>query len=37
MVRWVRNLTAAPWVAVEEGVQSLAWHSVLKDPALLQL
>ena len=37
MVKWVKNLTAATWVAAEVQVQFLAWHSGLKDPALPQL
>ena len=30
VVHWVKNLTAMAWVAMEEQVPSLAWHSVLK-------
>ena len=37
MAQWVNYLTAASQVAVEVRVQSLAWHSELKDLALLQL
>ena len=33
----LRILTAAAWVATEAWFQSLAQHSGLKDPALLQL
>ena len=34
MAQWVKNLTAATWVAVEVWVQSLAQCNGLKDPAL---
>ena len=37
MVRWFKNMTAAAQVTAEVWVSSLAWHSGLKDPALLQL
>ena len=37
MVQWVKNLAAAPQVAAEVQVQSLAWLRGLKDLALLQL
>lgn len=37
MVQWVNNSTAEAWVTAEAQVQSPAGHSVLKDPALLQL
>ena len=37
MAQWVKTLTAAAWVSVEVRVQSLAWCSGLKDPALLHL
>ena len=37
MAKWVKNLTAAAWVTAEVLVQSLAWHSRLKDLALTQL
>ena len=37
MEQRVKNLTAASQVAVEPWVQSLAWHSGLKDLVLLQL
>ena len=37
MPQWVKNLTAVAWVASELWVQSLAWHSGLKDLALLHL
>ena len=33
VVQQVKNLTAVAWVAAETQVQSLAWHSGLKDPA----
>ena len=36
MVQWVKNLAAAPQVAAEVRVQSLAWLRGLKDLALLQ-
>ena len=32
MAQWVKNLTAAAQVSAEAQVQSLAWHSGLKDP-----
>ena len=35
MVQWLKNVTAAAWVTAEVWVQSPAWHSALKDPALL--
>ena len=35
VVQWVKNPMAAAWVTAE--VQVLAWHSGLKDLALLQL
>ena len=34
MVQWVKNLTAAAWVAEEAHVQSPAQRSGLRDPAL---
>ena len=34
---WIKNPTAVAWVAAEVCVQFLAWHSGLKDGALLQL
>ena len=37
MAQWVKNLTAAAQVAAKACIQSLAWSSRLKDPALLQL
>ena len=37
MAQWVRNLTAEAQVTVELWVQSLAWCSGLKDPALPRL
>ena len=37
MVQWVKNPTVAAWVTAETRVQSLAWHSGLKDLALPQL
>ena len=37
VAQWVKNLTAAAQVAAESQVWSPAWHSGLKDPALLQL
>ena len=37
MVQWLKNVTAAAWVTAEVWVQSPAWHSGLKDFALLQL
>ena len=37
MAQWVKNLTAAIWVAAEAQVQSLAPCSGLKDLTLLQL
>ena len=37
VAQWVKNSTAAAWVAVEVWVQSPAWHSGLKDPVLWQL
>ena len=37
VVQWVKNSTAASWVAVKAQVQSPAQCSGLKDPALLQL
>ena len=37
VVQWIKNLTAVAQVAVEAWVQSLAWHSGLKEPALQQL
>ena len=36
MVKWVKNLTAAAWVAAETWVQSPAWRGGLKDAGLLQ-
>ena len=32
VAQWVKNLTAAAQVSAEAQVQSLAWHSGLKDP-----
>ena len=37
MAQWVKNQTAAARVTAEAWDQSLAWHSGLKDPALLHL
>ena len=37
VARWVKNMTAAIWVAVEVWVQSPAPYNGLKDPVLLQL
>ena len=37
MTQWVKNPTAVTRVPAEARVQSLAWHSGLKDWALLQL
>ena len=37
MMQWVKNLTAAAQVTVEAWVQSPAWSSGLKDPALPHL
>ena len=37
MVQWVKNLTAAAWVAAEVQVCFPVQHSGLKDPVLLQL
>ena len=37
MAQWVKNPTAAAWVATEAWVQSPAQHSLLKDPGLPQL
>ena len=37
MAQWVKNLTAAAWVATEMQVPSLALSSWLKDLELLQL
>ena len=37
VAQWIKNLTAAAQVAVETRVQSLAQHSGLKYPAMLQL
>ena len=37
VTQWVKNPTAAAWVAVELRFQSLAQYSGLKDPALPQL
>ena len=37
MGQWIKNLTAAAQVPAEARVQSPAWHSGLKDSALLQL
>ena len=34
MLQWVKNLIAVTQVTAEVQVQSLAWHSGLKDPAL---
>ena len=34
MAQWVKNLTAAAWVAVEVQVRPQAWQSGLKDLAL---
>ena len=37
VAQWIKNLTVAAQVATEVRIQSLAWHSGLKDLALLQL
>ena len=37
MAQWVKNPTAVAQVSTEAQVQSLAWHSGLKDLELLQL
>ena len=37
MVQWVENPAAATRLAAKAQVQSLAWHSGLKDLAWLQL
>ena len=37
MVQWVKNLTAAAWVAAVMPVPSPAQHTGLKDLALLEL
>ena len=37
VVQWVKNLTAMVQAAAKVQGQSLAWHSGLKDLALLQL
>ena len=37
MAQWVKNLTAAAWVAVEVWVRSPVQHSGFKDPVWLQL
>ena len=37
MVQWVKNWTAAAWVAVEVQVQPQAWCNGLKDPMLSHL
>jgi len=37
VAQWFMNPAAAAWVTAEAQVCSLAWHSGLKDPALLQL
>ena len=37
MVQWIKNLTAAAWVAVEAGIQPPAPCSGLEDPLLPQL
>ena len=37
MVQWVRNPTAVAQFPAKAWVQSLAWRSGLKDPALPQL
>ena len=37
MAQWVKNLTTATQVTAELRVQSLAWHSGLKDLVLQQL
>lgn len=37
VTQWVKNPGAADQVAAEAQVQSPAWDSGLKDPALLQL
>ena len=34
MAQWVKNMTAAAWVAVEPKVYSLAWWIGLKDLVL---
>ena len=37
MAQWVKNPTATAWVTAEVRVQASAWHSGLKDLALLLL
>ena len=37
MVQWVKDLTSAAWIAMEEQVQSVAWFSGLQDQVLPQL
>ena len=37
VAQWVKNLTVATQAAAVARVQPSAWHSGLKDPALLQL
>ena len=37
VAQWVKNQTVAAWVSAEVQVSSPAWHSELKDPALLQV
>ena len=36
MTSWVKNPLVVAWVTAEAWVQSLAWHSGLKDLVLLQ-
>ena len=37
VAQWIKNLTAVAQVTAEAQVQSPAWHSEFKDPALPQL
>ena len=37
VVEWVKNPTSVAWISAEPWVLSLAWHSGLKNLALLQL
>ena len=37
MVKWLKNLTAAAWVAAEVQIQFPVWHTGLKDLVLLNL
>ena len=36
-IQWVKTQATVAWVTVEVQVQSLAWHSELKNLVLLQL